>query len=111
MADEDLDICEIIALMILTGAPFDPRQPLTGLNELMLRFLTAQTACFTQMSRRAQREYEVWWVLYLAGCVTDDEMRRIIGQIKVQTTDDQRKAMLTGLRSTVWDYATCGDLP
>lgn len=113
LSDDDLDAAEIIALMLVMGAPFDPNAPVnTGTNRLILEWTKRLTECFQHMTKRQKREYEVWWVLYLAaGCVTDDTMRRAFRQFSSLTNRDERAAMLTGLRSTAWDYATCADVP
>lgn len=113
LSNEDLDVCEILALLLIAGAPIDPTLPVnTGLNRLLLSFLKWSTECFQHMSARQKREYEAWWVLYLqAGCVTDEQMRRTIRQFNALVNTDERQAMLTGLRALTWDYATCGDLP
>lgn len=113
LSDDDLDSAEIIALLLIIGAPLDPTLPLnTGMNRLILEFTKLITECFQHMTKRQKREYEVWWVLYLAqGCVTDEDMRRTFRQFSSLTTKDERAALLTGMRTTAWDFANCSDIP
>lgn len=104
LSDEDLDICEIIALSILGGA---------SLTWDSIRYAFTLTKCFQCLSARRRREFEIWWVLYLtspAPCVTSDEMKTLINTIRTKTTLNEREAALTGLRSYVWDYADCNDI-
>lgn len=102
LSDIDLDICEIIALALIAGVG--------SLDYNAINVVFTVTKCFLCMTPRQKREYEIWWVLYLTNCTTDDEMQTLINRIKGNHTVDEIKAALTGLRSFSWDYATCGDI-